>query len=416
MPDVTCNIPLRNIHASPKEKSGFCGRCSLVSGYMLPCVACCIILTFVVGHMAFFILLMTHYPDVLHIILSVLFMLIDLLLEGIALWSFVQVIRTSPGYVLPTPWRDPPRYEPRRWGRPRPSTAQNDHAQHNGQDNPHSQDQPNTYNPNSNPNPSNPPSHNPIKVSDSVKDDHDGTGVVALSFSESSRPTMSEGEGGGGTPPPRFSSSLPPLVGVQGEVTVSILDYRTGALRYCARCQLYMPDFAHHCQICEHCVYRMDHHCPWVNNCIGRNNYKLFLIFLFYLWTSWLLEAGEVAIGMFVIDHDKHMDRIWCYALLVLSAILGLSFLMFYTQHRIGVRRGRSTMDSAIRRRKKHAAKRVHTLNSLPPNAAQCDEESEWKEARIAEFKHALFGEEKRFWRRWLPFPIRTDDNANELL
>jgi len=55
-----------------------------------------------------------------------------------------------------------------------------------------------------------------------------------------------------------------------------------GSVRYCDRCTVIKPDRAHHCSVCGSCVLKMDHHCPWVNNCVAFNNYKFFILFLFY--------------------------------------------------------------------------------------------------------------------------------------
>jgi len=55
-----------------------------------------------------------------------------------------------------------------------------------------------------------------------------------------------------------------------------------GAVRYCEKCAHIKPDRAHHCSVCGSCVLKMDHHCPWVNNCVAFNNYKFFILFLFY--------------------------------------------------------------------------------------------------------------------------------------
>jgi hypothetical protein len=70
-----------------------------------------------------------------------------------------------------------------------------------------------------------------------------------------------------------------------------VLKYRTKSVeslrhcwnRYCTSCNEVKPARTHHCRICNRCVFMMDHHCPWVNNCLGMENYRYFLLFLFYL-------------------------------------------------------------------------------------------------------------------------------------
>jgi len=52
---------------------------------------------------------------------------------------------------------------------------------------------------------------------------------------------------------------------------------------YCKRCFMHRPARCHHCSWCNRCVLQMDHHCLWMNNCIGYNNYRYFLLSLFYL-------------------------------------------------------------------------------------------------------------------------------------
>ncbi|CAK56241.1 unnamed protein product (macronuclear) [Paramecium tetraurelia] len=54
-------------------------------------------------------------------------------------------------------------------------------------------------------------------------------------------------------------------------------------IKICKTCQSYKPLRAHHCSQCKQCVFRMDHHCMWLNICIGMQNYKYFMMLIFYL-------------------------------------------------------------------------------------------------------------------------------------
>jgi len=76
--------------------------------------------------------------------------------------------------------------------------------------------------------------------------------------------------------------------------------------RMCNKCNELKPARTHHCAVCGRCVFMMDHHCPWVNNCVGMENYRYFLLFIFYLM------IGSIWYGLTIVsiwDHHIYKDN-----------------------------------------------------------------------------------------------------------
>ena len=72
-------------------------------------------------------------------------------------------------------------------------------------------------------------------------------------------------------------------------ISVSCSDYvcinqrNNDKLRFCTTCNKIRPDRCHHCKFCNQCYLKMDHHCIWLDKCITIDNYKFYLLLMFFI-------------------------------------------------------------------------------------------------------------------------------------
>lgn len=61
-------------------------------------------------------------------------------------------------------------------------------------------------------------------------------------------------------------------------------------LKYCETCHIVRNVRTFHCKNCGKCIERHDHHCGYISNCIGKDNNKLFVVFLImgFIHTTYL--------------------------------------------------------------------------------------------------------------------------------
>ena len=125
--------------------------------------------------------------------------------------------------------------------------------------------------------------------------------------------------------------------------------------KYCYKCFVLKSKTSQHCIICNCCYEGFDHHCYWINKCVAKNNFILFIIFLFnissYLFIAFIINIlGLINVGLLNSEsfdiRDFCREHMWlkhfnlnevCIAIynnkfnlhLVLNIILILVILLF---------------------------------------------------------------------------------------
>ncbi|KAK8487286.1 hypothetical protein V6N11_012790 [Hibiscus sabdariffa] len=100
-------------------------------------------------------------------------------------------------------------------------------------------------------------------------------------------------------------------------------------IRYCRKCNQLKPPRCHHCSVCGRCVLKMDHHCVWVVNCVGAQNYKYFLLFLFYTFLETTLVTLALLSNFLTFFSDEEFPGTpGTLATTFISFVLNLAFAL----------------------------------------------------------------------------------------
>ncbi|KAF9104632.1 palmitoyltransferase for Vac8p [Mortierella sp. GBA35] len=113
---------------------------------------------------------------------------------------------------------------------------------------------------------------------------------------------------------------------------------------WCSKCQHIKPERAHHCRVCKRCVLKMDHHCPWVLNCVGQDNYKFFVLFIFYTAIHCIYILASL-IPLYLRTPDETYAHQVQVVGMVIAGVFGFALVVFTITHARLVLLNRTTIE-----------------------------------------------------------------------
>ncbi|KAG9341099.1 hypothetical protein JZ751_019853 [Albula glossodonta] len=117
---------------------------------------------------------------------------------------------------------------------------------------------------------------------------------------------------------PRFSSIM------------SLVEANQNPSKFCIYCEIFQPDGCKHCRLCNICVLEYDHHCLFLNHCVGRNNHRLFVVFILGMAAAHLIFISSAAYYLFT-KYSGPSRPAWAAILESEAWVLVLLIMNFFT-------------------------------------------------------------------------------------
>ncbi|ETV74279.1 hypothetical protein H257_11206 [Aphanomyces astaci] len=111
------------------------------------------------------------------------------------------------------------------------------------------------------------------------------------------------------------------------DVEVAHVDRR----HYCAHCHVHQPLRAKHCNDCGRCVEQYDHHCVCAGVCVGRDNHRLFVLYMLTQSLEAIWGMGIASFGMRMndeTDDDNSLEQ-WLRDSIPFMLLVVFGFLVF---------------------------------------------------------------------------------------
>lgn len=471
-----CDVMNVHVRDEPADTHG--ARCGLCCYYCVPVGVAVMIILLILAYIVFFIFVMKDFPDAWHIIVSIIFILLIIVVGPVVLWSLYMPIVTAPGFVERDPWMYRPHYRAPSsssgGGGPSRAAQVSSPVSHSGSYSARiaaADNRATGSGEDRNPLLGQPPAGDSSEKSSSapvdpegivspmeaalypteareetevqvaVGDDREPRRRTHSPYDTSNPNANANGVGGGGTAATTTIGAVdggdatsPTTTGdgdPRNPYVVTQLD-RWGRLRYCKKCKVFKPDNSFHGPMTDRCVYDLDHGCGILKSDIARNNYKLFVLFLLYSSTACIFFGALMTIGIFAMYDKPMMDKLGWIAVPGIMLVLGFALFVFYIEHRCCLLPGgKTTMNSVIKERAAEERRRQRGFNPWSNARRQYDaahpeeerrrltQEEKLGEAarekeRIAEHRRNYMGDETGL-RAYLIVPVRTDNTAEGL-